>query len=65
MTNGKIKVEQRDELLIKFYLKLGETMFRENELDIAQAQVEHAKLIDKAMTEKVVREKGFQSWAKI
>ncbi|HEY4761245.1 MAG TPA: glycosyltransferase family 2 protein [Thermoguttaceae bacterium] len=65
ITNGKIKVEQRDELLIKFYLKLGETMFRENELDIAQAQVEYAKLIDKEMTEKVVRERGFQSWAKI
>jgi glycosyltransferase involved in cell wall biosynthesis len=65
ITNGKIKVEQRDELLIKFYLKLGETMYREKEMDIAQEQVELAKLIDMEMTKKVIKEKGFQSWAKI
>jgi len=65
LTNGKIKVEQRDELLVKFYLKLGETMYRENELDIAQDQVERAKLIDMEISKKIIQEKGFQSWAKI
>ena len=65
LTNGKIKAEQRDGLLIKFYLKLGETLYRENELDLAQGQVEHAKLINEELSKKVVKEKGFQSWAKI
>jgi glycosyltransferase involved in cell wall biosynthesis len=65
ITNGKIKVEQRDQLLIKFYLKLGETMYRESEMDIAQQQVHRAWLIDEEITKKVIKEKGFQSWARI
>jgi glycosyltransferase involved in cell wall biosynthesis len=65
ITNGKVKVEQRDELLIKFYLKLGETMYREKEMDIAQEQIERAKLIDIEISKKVIKEKGFQSWARI
>jgi len=65
ITNGKIKVEQRDELLIKFLLKLGETMYRENELDLAQGLVKQASLIDLDTCQKVIKAKGFQSWAKI
>ena len=65
ITNGKIKVEQRDELLIKFLLKLGETMYRENELDLAQGLVKQASLIDLDTCKKVIKAKGFQSWAKI
>jgi glycosyltransferase involved in cell wall biosynthesis len=65
LTNGKIKLEQRDELLIKFYLKLGETLYRENEHDLAQDQVEKAKLLDKDITAKVIKAKGFDSWAKM
>ncbi len=65
VTNGKIKVDQRDELLIKFYLKLGETLYREDEIDLSQEQVERAKLIDKEISKRVIQEKGFQSWAEI
>ena len=65
LTNGKIKVEQRDNFLIRFYLKLGETLYRENEHDLAQEQVEKAILIDKEIAVKVVSEKEFDSWAKV
>jgi glycosyltransferase involved in cell wall biosynthesis len=65
VTNGKIKVEQRDELMVRFYLKLGETLYRENELELAQGQVNLALLTDRETTEKVVKEKGFDSWAKV
>jgi len=65
LANGKVKAEQRDELLIKFYLKLGETMYRESEYDLAQAQVERAKLVDKEISKRVIEEKGFQAWAVI
>jgi len=65
ITNGKIKVEQRDELLIKFYLKLAETMYREKEMDIAAELVNLAKFIDMEITKKVIKQKKFQSWAKV
>lgn len=65
LTNGKIKVEQRDDLLIRFYLKLGETLYRENEHDLAQEQVEKAKLIDKEITKKIIAKKKFDTWAKV
>ncbi|MBN2534880.1 MAG: glycosyltransferase family 2 protein [Spirochaetales bacterium] len=65
LTNGKIELEQRDDLLIRFYLKLGETLYRENEHDLAQEQVEKAKLLDKEITKKIITEKKFDSWAKL
>ncbi len=64
ITNGKIKVEQRDELLVKFYLKLGETLYRENELDLAQDQVKLAMYTSHDLTKKVVEQKKF-TWAKV
>jgi glycosyltransferase involved in cell wall biosynthesis len=64
ITNGKIKVEQRDELLVKFYLKLGETLYRENELDLAQDQVKQAMFVSHELTRKIIQQKGFQGWAK-
>jgi hypothetical protein len=63
ITNGKIKVEQRDELLVKFYLKLGETLFRESELDLAQDQVKLAMYVSHDLTKKVIADKKF-TWAK-
>jgi glycosyltransferase involved in cell wall biosynthesis len=64
LTNGKVALEQRDDLLIRFYLKLGETLYREKELDLAQEQVKKAALLDKDITKKVITEKNFGSWAK-
>ena len=65
ITNGKIKVEKRDELLVKFYLKLGETLYRENEHDLAQEQVNLAKFTDMELTKEIIKLKGFQKWAKV
>jgi glycosyltransferase involved in cell wall biosynthesis len=65
LTNGKIKVEERDELLVKFYLKLGETLYREKELDLAQEQVDKAILVSKDLAKQSVAELGFNSWARV
>lgn len=43
---GRIKREQRDELSVRFYLKLAETMRRENCLKLANKQMEKAKTLD-------------------
>jgi hypothetical protein len=65
LTNGKIKLDQRDDLLVRFHLKLGETLYREEQLDLAQEQADMAAKVDEALTKKVIAEKGFGSWAKI
>ncbi|MBN1698468.1 MAG: glycosyltransferase family 2 protein [Spirochaetales bacterium] len=65
LTNGKVALDRRDDLLIKFYLKLGETLYRENELDLAQKQVEKAALLDKDLTKKVIAERNFGNWARL
>jgi hypothetical protein len=64
ITNGKITVDQRDELLVKFYLKLGETFYREKEMELAQDQVNLAKFVNVELTKQIIAKKGFSSWAK-
>ncbi len=51
-------------MLVKFYLKLGETLYRENELELAQDQVKLAKYVSVDLTKKIIDQKGFSSWAK-
>jgi glycosyltransferase involved in cell wall biosynthesis len=63
ITNGKIQVEQRSELLVKFHLKLGETMRRENQMDLAYAQVRLAEKVSLELTQKWIEIMGFQAWA--
>ena len=63
LTNGKIKVEERDELMIKFSLKLGETMRREDQMDLALGQVTIAKDINADLTKSWVEKMGFAGWA--
>jgi hypothetical protein len=65
LTNGKIKLEQRDELLIRFYLKLAETLLREEQHKLVEELVHKSVLLDRDITEKVIKEKGFGSWAEI
>jgi hypothetical protein len=63
ITNGKIKVEQRDELMIKFCLKLGETMRREDAIDLALGEVKKAAQINVELTKTWVEKMGFAAWA--
>lgn len=63
ITNGKIKVEERDELLIKFHLKLGETMRRESQMELAHGQVKTASKINLDITKKWIDKMGFSAWA--
>jgi glycosyltransferase involved in cell wall biosynthesis len=59
IANKKIEPSQREELMIKFLVKLGYTLFRENELDLAAEQVVKASTINKELTRKVFAEKFF------
>lgn len=63
LTNGKIKVEERDELIIKFSLKLGETMRREDQMDLALGEVKKAAACDVALTKSWIEKMGFAGWA--
>jgi glycosyltransferase involved in cell wall biosynthesis len=63
ITNGKIQVEQRDELEVKFHLKLGETMRRENQMELAYNEVQLADKISPEFTKKWIEKMGFQAWA--
>ncbi len=65
--NGKIKESEKDELCIRFYVKLGETMVKEQFMDIAMEQIRKSVAISKEITEKVVAEKGLggREWTKI
>jgi hypothetical protein len=53
--------------MVKFHVKLGHTLSRENEMDLAAEQVAKAASINKELAKKVVAERGFasESWAKI
>jgi len=63
ITNGKIQVEQRNELMVKFHLKLGETMRRENAMELAYNEVRSASKYSLEYTNKWIEKMGFQAWA--
>ncbi len=62
-----LRPEDRDSLLIKFYLKLAETLGREDQNSLAKAQVVKAAGISRIKTEEQIALRGLQSyiWAKI
>lgn len=45
----------RDELMVRFYVKLGETLFRESEEGLAQEQVDKAINISSLLTDKYLK----------
>ncbi|HEX2927243.1 MAG TPA: glycosyltransferase family 2 protein [Ruminiclostridium sp.] len=62
-----MRSEDKDDLLIKFYLKLAETLGRENLNVLAHDQVAKAAAISRIKTEELINLRGFQknTWAKI
>ena len=67
VTNGKINPAEREDLMIKFYIKLAHTLARENEIDLANEQVKKAAALSREKAKKVIAERGFANeiWAKI
>lgn len=63
IVNGKINVDQRAELMIKFCLKLGETMRREDQIDLALGEVKKAAAYDVELTKSWIEKMGFAGWA--
>lgn len=59
--------EERDSLLIKFYLKLAETLGREDQNSLARDQVVKAAAISRIKTEEQIALRGLQGyiWAEI
>jgi glycosyltransferase involved in cell wall biosynthesis len=67
VANKKVTAAEGDKLMIKFYIKLGDTMAQEQEMDIAEAQIAAAAAISKELTVALVKEAGFagQAWAQV
>ncbi|MDP4181145.1 MAG: glycosyltransferase family 2 protein [Bacillota bacterium] len=66
MERGKIKKEEEDDLMIRFYIKLGETLGREQQIELAAEQVRKAMVISKSKTEEILALKNLESlvWVK-
>jgi hypothetical protein len=64
---GSIKQEDKNDLMVRFYIKLGETLGRENENKLAREQLEKAAAISRLKTLEIIRQKGLQEkvWANI
>jgi glycosyltransferase involved in cell wall biosynthesis len=65
LANKKIRPEQTDELLVKFYLRLGLTLAREEEVELASEQFRAALTVSPELTAQWVGKKGLadQPWA--
>jgi hypothetical protein len=66
LNNGKLDPADKDEVLIGFYVKLGETMAKEEQMDLAEDQIALAVAISKEKTLADVKKKGLQDqdWTK-
>lgn len=64
LAQQKIRPEQTDGLLVKFYLRLGQTLAREEEVELAAAQFRAAQAISAELTAQWLTEKGLagQRW---
>lgn len=64
LAHKKICPEQTDELLVKFYLRLGQTLAREEEVELAVEQFQAALAISPELTAQWVSERGVagQTW---
>jgi glycosyltransferase involved in cell wall biosynthesis len=62
IAKNKINPDMRDDLMIKFHIKMSETMYKEKEYDLAKIQINNAKLISLELTENILDKKGFNKW---
>jgi glycosyltransferase involved in cell wall biosynthesis len=67
LENKTLQSQQTPELMVRFYIKLAETMAREHMYQIAMEQVSLAAAISKEQTNALIREKGLQpeTWTKL
>ncbi|MFW5960753.1 MAG: glycosyltransferase family 2 protein, partial [Chitinivibrionales bacterium] len=66
LKKGDIKSDKKDELSVKFLIKLGDTLAQEDEIELAREQFKKADEISPDITAKVLEETGFagQAWTK-
>lgn len=60
LANKKIQPGQTDELLIKFYLRLGQTLAREGHPRLAADQFQAAMAVSPIVTERLIAERGLE-----
>ncbi|MFC1497043.1 glycosyltransferase [Verrucomicrobiota bacterium] len=67
LENGKLDPADKDTVLIGFYVKLGETMAKEQEMDIASEQITCAIKLSQEKTQQALAKRGLQDadWASI
>ena len=65
LANGKLKPEDKDDVMIGFYVKLGETLAKENQFQLAADQIANAVKISKEKTDQDLAKRGLQTqeWA--
>lgn len=61
---NKIRPEQTGELLVRFYLRLGQTLAREGEVELAAEQARAARAVSPGLADQLIQEKGLgdQEW---
>ena len=67
LARNTIHQDQKDEILIRFHLRLGQTFAREGEVQLATEQVRAALAVSSRLTAQLIVEKGFagQAWAHV
>lgn len=65
VTRETIDLAERDTFMIGFYLKLGETVYNEDQVTLAQDQLAKAIRISPEITRELVKKNGHDYWAKI
>jgi glycosyltransferase involved in cell wall biosynthesis len=60
LVNGSIKADEKGDLLIRFYLKLAETMAKEKENDLALKLINEAKSISETKTQYYIETKRYK-----
>lgn len=60
LNNGNVKESEKNNLTIKFYIKLAETMLFANRKDLALQQIDKAKAISAESTEKILAVKNLK-----
>jgi glycosyltransferase involved in cell wall biosynthesis len=66
LANKKIRPEQTKELLVKFFLRLGQTLARERHPRLASEQFQAAMAVSPKLTEQLIIERGLagELWAR-
>jgi glycosyltransferase involved in cell wall biosynthesis len=67
LANKKIRPDQTEELLVRFYLRLGQTLAREGDIGLASDQFQAAMAVSPKLAEQLVIERGLRGepWVQV